>query len=187
MDALLSILIIAALVALRSSSKKKQAHKAAARRNNAYAEASETIRLAQQKMPISREGWSAFLKEENPATQTKEAPISRAECALQPAKKASAPQSDRPRVKAAKAASAKSAPPPTPAPPPPEGSISTQGESAAEHAMHMEKVHIEEEKLRQQAQSLRQIRNLNRQKLREAVVMREVLGKPVSLRPRIYR
>lgn len=182
MDALLSILMIAALVALGSSNRKKQARKASARRNNGHAEANESIRLAQQKMPLSKEDWITFLKEQSQSMpqSPKKKVISKAEHTSQSSKKASTPK--RERNKAAKAAPQKNA-----APLPFEGSISTQGESAAEHAVHMAKIHSEEEKLRQQEQTLRQIRNLNQQKLREAVIMSEVLGKPVSLRSHTYR
>lgn len=61
---------------------------------------------------------------------------------------------------------------------------STQGESEAEHRRHIEKIAAEEKQLHQQAENLREMRSMNRQKLRQAVIMSEVLGKPVALRKR---
>lgn len=65
-----------------------------------------------------------------------------------------------------------------------EGSVSTQGESEAEHAEHRLRAAAEEAARRQEHEALRELRAANRDKLRTAVVMSEVLGKPVSLRPR---
>lgn len=61
---------------------------------------------------------------------------------------------------------------------------STQGESEKEHKLHLEKIAAAEKKQREQAELAREIRNMNRQKLRQAVVMSEVLGKPLALRGR---
>ena len=66
-----------------------------------------------------------------------------------------------------------------------EGFISTQGESIEEHAEHRRKIAEEEAQHRQEREALNDLRNANREKLRAAVVMSEVLGKPVALRPRI--
>lgn len=65
-----------------------------------------------------------------------------------------------------------------------QGSLSTQGEDAAEHAEHRRRIAAEEERLRLETQRLEDMRQVNLDKLRAAVVMSEVLGKPVSLRPR---
>ena len=61
---------------------------------------------------------------------------------------------------------------------------STQGESEKEHRAHLEKIAAAEKKQREQAELAREIRSMNRQKLRQAIVMSEVLGKPVALRGR---
>lgn len=66
-----------------------------------------------------------------------------------------------------------------------EGFISTQGESAEEHAEHRRRIAEEEAQRHQELEALNDLRHANREKLRAAVVMSEVLGKPVALRPRI--
>ena len=65
-----------------------------------------------------------------------------------------------------------------------EGRTSTQGESEAEHDEHRRQVRAEEARLRQAREALRDSRAEYLRKLRTAVVMSEVLNKPVSLRPR---
>ena len=66
-----------------------------------------------------------------------------------------------------------------------EGFISTQGESAAEHDEHRRRIEEAEAQYRAEREALDDLRSANRQKLRAAVVMSEVLGKPVALRQRI--
>lgn len=65
-----------------------------------------------------------------------------------------------------------------------EGKISTQGESEAEHAEHRRRIAAEEAARRLEHETLRDLREANRDKLRTAVIMSEVLGKPIALRPR---
>ena len=65
-----------------------------------------------------------------------------------------------------------------------EGSVSTQGESQEEHAEHHRRIADEEARLHQEREALNDLRAANLSKLRAAVVMSEVLGKPVALRPR---
>lgn len=65
-----------------------------------------------------------------------------------------------------------------------QGSLSTQGETAAEHAEHRRRIAAEEERLRLETQRLEDVRRVNLDQLRAAVAMSEVLGKPLSLRPR---
>ena len=57
-----------------------------------------------------------------------------------------------------------------------------EGETRAEHAAHNERVHAREQAERQYAEDARARRYANRQRLREAVIMREILDKPVSMR-----
>ena len=59
-----------------------------------------------------------------------------------------------------------------------------EGESDAEHSAHLEKIAQAEARCRagREAEAARIERD--RQRLRDAVIMREVLDKPVSLRPR---
>lgn len=65
-----------------------------------------------------------------------------------------------------------------------EGSVSTQGESAAEHAEHQKRVAAEEAARREAGERLRAEQDLRRDSLRRAIVMSEVLDRPVALRRR---
>ena len=65
-----------------------------------------------------------------------------------------------------------------------EGFISNQGESIEEHAEHRRRIAEEEARHHQEREALSELRNANLEKLRTAVIMSEVLSKPVSLRPR---
>lgn len=58
----------------------------------------------------------------------------------------------------------------------------SEGETRAEHEAHNERVHAREQAERQYAEDARARRYANRQRLREAVIMREILDKPVSMR-----
>ena len=64
-------------------------------------------------------------------------------------------------------------------------SASMEGESHEEHAEHLRRIEAEEAQHRQEREAIEDLRAANREKLRAAVVMSEVLGKPVALRPRI--
>ena len=66
-----------------------------------------------------------------------------------------------------------------------EGFISTQGESIEEHAEHRRRMAEEDARHQQEREALNDLRSANREKLRAAIVMSEVLGKPVALRPRV--
>ena len=62
--------------------------------------------------------------------------------------------------------------------------VHPEGETHEEHAAHVERIRAGEQQL-QAAQSREEIlRSVNLKNLRTAVIMSEVLGKPVSLRPR---
>lgn len=61
---------------------------------------------------------------------------------------------------------------------------SIQGESEEEHRKHLEKIAADEKLHREKIETAREIRSMNRQKMRQAVVMSEILGKPVALRGR---
>ena len=95
-----------------------------------------------------------------------------------------------------KAAIPQSAAPPRPQPKPApqpaaglhtelEGYSSFEGESHEEHAEHLRRIEEEEAQRRQEREALDDLREANLDRLRAAVVMSEVLGKPVSLRPRV--
>lgn len=67
-----------------------------------------------------------------------------------------------------------------------QGTYSTQGERPEEHAAHRARVAAQEENQRREQEALEDLRNMRVKELRAAVVMSEVLGKPVALRRR-YR
>lgn len=174
MDGLFVILILIGAFALSSSNKKKKAQQAAKQR--AFREAAETVQ--QEKIPFSKDEWSDFLRRQASSSVPKPRP----EPAPNPVQSAPKPV-------------AKPAPEARPAKLPerkplhlqhdePEGSVSTQGESAAEHAEHRRKVLAEEARRREEHQAMEDLRAMNLQKLRTAVVMSEILDKPVSLRRR---
>lgn len=166
MDSLIDILILIGIFSSFSKKKKKRAQKQPAQQQAPVSKPQNAA--GQTKIPFTKEEWNAFLADME--QQKRPSPKSRP-------------------MKAAKAAK------PAKAPDPvlhldhddPEGTVSTQGESAAEHAEHHQKILSEETRLRKHQETLEELRHLNRQKLRSAVVMSEVLGKPVSLRPRGYR
>ena len=67
----------------------------------------------------------------------------------------------------------------------PDAPMSTlQGETHAEHAAHDARVQARERAETQRAEDAQRRKNAARQRLREAVIMREILDKPVSLRGR---
>ena len=66
-----------------------------------------------------------------------------------------------------------------------ESAPSSEGESHEEHAEHLRRIEEEEAQHRQEREALNDLREANLDRLRAAVVMSEVLGKPVSLRPRV--
>lgn len=60
----------------------------------------------------------------------------------------------------------------------------TEGETRSEHRQHVERLQKREAEERQTEEALWDSVNLNRRRLRQAVVMAEVLGKPAALRQR---
>lgn len=184
MDGLIIILIIIGIVS-RLNKKKKQQENAQKAQQEAEAfaqafpegkkpavpvkKAAEPVRKptqpvrkpTQQEIPFTKEEWAKFLG--NIETVSRKAA---------PAKQAAAPVQDKVPGKQAL----------------PEGYSpalrATQGESEKEHRRHLERIAAEEKQLQEQADSLRELRSMNRQKLRQAVIMSEVLGKPAALRGR---
>ena len=59
-----------------------------------------------------------------------------------------------------------------------------EGESRREHEAHKQRIAAEEALLHREREELKELRNVNLTKLRSAVGMSEVLGKPVALRGR---
>ena len=154
----MGVIIVIIISAIASSNKqKKKAQK------QKQSQCNQRQNTSPKKIPFSKDEWEAYLKEQAHQIKTPPAakPISQA-----PSKPAPAlhPEHDEP-----------------------EGTVSTQGESAEEHARHRQKLLAEEQARREQHETLRQLQHMNTQKLRAAVVMSEVLGKPVSLRNRNHR
>lgn len=117
----------------------------------------------QLKIPYTQEEWSSFLKE-----------------------KAAPRKPTAPKAKPVSKAALKPKPAPISAEPAPisaEGS-SFEGEAPQEHAAHAERVVREEARIAQEQEEQLRLREMNLRKLRSAVVMSEVLGKPVALRGR---
>lgn len=118
----------------------------------------EAAKAAAQEIPFTKEEWDKFLGsigEKKPAAVKAEVqPSPEGRISL----KQAMPEGFSPKLK------------------------STQGESEEEHRKHLEKI-ARQEKLRQEKlETAREIRSMNRQKMRQAVVMSEILGKPVALR-----
>ena len=166
MDDLFSILITIALFGFAFSNKKKKKKQEKRRaeyleRKNAAPEKPAQPRKKEAAVPFTKEEWQDFLaKMDAPKAESKPAP-------------------EPTPVKTAK---------PKPAPvlhvenDEPEGTVSTQGESHEEHAKHRAEILAAEQELLERQETLRELRRMNTRKLRSAVVMSEVLGKPVSLR-----
>ena len=118
----------------------------------------EAAKAAAQEIPFTKEEWDKFLGsigEKKPAAVKAEAqPSPEGRISL----KQAMPEGFSPKLK------------------------STQGESEEEHRRHLEKI-ARQEKLRQEKlETAQELRSMNRQKMRQAVVMSEILGKPVALR-----
>lgn len=118
----------------------------------------EAAKAAAQEIPFTKEEWDKFLGsigEKKPAAVKAEVqPSPEGRISL----KQAMPEGFSPKLK------------------------STQGESEEEHRRHLEKI-ARQEKLRQEKlETAQEIRSMNRQKMRQAVVMSEILGKPVALR-----
>ena len=154
MQGLIPILIVIAIINMLTSGNKKKKAQERRRAENNTGPAPQPKPPTRDRVPYTKEEWAAYLN-----GLDKNAPSKKAK----PAKK---PQ---PIVELHAE---------------PEGSISTQGESDEEHAEHRRRIAAEEAMRQQEHETLRELREANLEKLRAAVVMSEVLGKPVSLRPR---
>jgi hypothetical protein len=62
------------------------------------------------------------------------------------------------------------------------GSVTAQGESEAEHAEHLHRMYEDDLRARTQNDTLQELRRMNRARLRQAVIMREILDRPISMR-----
>ena len=174
MDGLIVLLIIIGVISSISKSNKKK-KKAAEAQRKAEKPSSAQSKPDAAKIPYTREEWAEFLKEEGVP-----------EAVVQPkpaAAKAAAPAPKKRRAKAVQSvADAPNAASTGPIAPDPRQGV--EGETEAEHAAHRlraarEEARIQIERAAEQVQT-----EVNLQTLRSAVVMKEILDKPVSLRPR---
>ena len=176
MDGLIVLLIVIGVIARISKSNKKKKAAEAARRQE-----------QDEKIPYSREEWDAYLKAEGiPARpKAKAKPAAAVPTATAKPVKAQA----KPAAQPVKAAAA-----PIPATPsaPGTGSIrmdpsqGVEGETVAEHSMHRQRAAQAEAQAQIEQEALQALRAANLQALRNAVVMKEILDKPVALRPRRF-
>lgn len=162
MEGLIAILIMIGAIVLKSSKAKNKANQQASR-NQGFREAAQTLHPKPDQPAISMEKWAEYLMQAEAPKPKPEAPK---------------PKPAKPKVKPPKPAAEK----PAADKPLREGSISTQGESEAEHAEHRRKILAEEARRREEYEAHQELRNLNLKRLRSAIVMREILDKPVSLR-----
>lgn len=181
MDGLIVVLLILGLVARISKKKKKSG---SARRSGAARGVAEKITDAletagkeaakQAKIPYTKEEWSQYLRQST-AEEGERTPIAPVQAA-EPAAKIAPP----PPASGAKPVSKPLKPKPAPARS--ETEAPHEGESRREHAAHLARIAREEEKIARQQEEIKRLRDVNLEKLRSAVVMSEVLGKPLALR-----
>ena len=175
MDGLIVLLIVIGVIARISKSNKKKAAEAARRQEQ------------DEKIPYSREEWDAYLKAEGIPARPKAKAKPAAAVPTAPAKPVKAQA--KPAAQPVKAAAA-----PIPATPsaPGTGSIrmdpnqGVEGETVAEHSMHRQRAAQAEAQAQIEQEALQALRAANLQALRNAVVMKEILDKPVALRPRRF-
>ena len=192
MDGLIVLLIVIGVISSISKSNKKKKQRAGAK----AVQPKESVPAA-AKVPFSREEWNQYLKESGIG--------GKADKAAAPIKEtAQAAQGEHPRADAAKATAqsaaelkrkaaqeaAAPAPKPIRATAQANGSIALdpsqgiEGESEAEHAEHRRKAVEAEAHHRSAVEAQEMLRDVNLRTLRAAVVMKEILDRPVALRPR---
>ena len=179
LDGLIVLLIIIGVVTSISKSNKKK--KAAEAQRKAEVPSPAQPKAGTSKIPYTREEWEQFLKEEGvpkPKAQPKPAAakpedVAKVAAAAPQKRKASAPQMNV-------AAPVHEA----------TGSIaldprqSIEGETEAEHAAHRLRAKREDMRIGVERAAEQALAEVNLQTLPSAVVMKEILDKPVSLRPR---
>ena len=175
LDGLIALLIIIGLVTSISKSNKK---KKAAQAQKAAKSAAQPGTV---KIPYTREEWEQFLADAEGEAAAKPAPAKKA--AAKPAAPKPAPQkrkANAPQMNVAAPAPAAMS----------TGSIAVdanqgvEGETEAEHAAHRMRAARAEARRRSECAEAQAVAQVNLQTLRSAVVMKEILDKPVSLRPR---
>lgn len=194
MDGLIVLLIIIGVISSISKSNKKKKKKTAAKPAPPRADAP-----AAAKVPFSREEWNQYLKEngipvakEKVAASIKE--VARAAEELPRADADSAAKAAAKKIAKARRKAAQETAAPTPKPARTAmhaaGSIALdpsrdiEGETEAEHTEHQRKAVEAEAHHRSSVEAQEVLRDMNLRTLRAAVVMKEVLDKPVALRPR---
>ena len=166
MDGLIALLIIISVVSSigKSAKKRKEAEK---KKNAAAPSAQQPAKAAAKaptRIPYTREEWEQFLKEEGVSA----APA-------KPKKQAAKPTAPKKQAKQVVDA---------PSPKPAAAQPAVEGETEAEHAGHRMRVEREEVRMQAERAAAQAVAEINLQALRNAVVMKEILDKPVSLRPR---
>lgn len=182
MDALIVLFIIGGIIVSLASKSKKQ------KKQNPEAEkpAAPAPAPAPEKIPYTKEEWAKYLREmgigaKGAAAAKTEAPPKPAAGAAFSGEgavnyvqvKPSAPPAGSPEMAERMRRAVEQGMP---------GSVAVQGESEAEHAEHLEKMRAADLQAHQQSQTVRELRQMNRARLRQAVVMREILDRPVSMR-----
>ena len=179
LDGLIVLLIIIGVVTSISKSNKKK--KAAAAQKRAEVPSPAQQKAGPTKIPYTREEWEQFLADAEGEAAAKPAPAKKA--AAKPAAPKPAPQkrkANAPQMNVAAPAPAAMS----------TGSIaldprqSVEGETEAEHAAHRLRAAQEDMRIGVERAAEQALAEVNLQTLRSAVVMKEILDKPVSLRPR---
>ncbi len=178
MDGLIVLLIIIGVVTSISKSNKKK--KAAAAQKRVESPSPAQPKAGTTKIPYTREEWEAFLADAEGEAAAKPTPAKKA---VKPASPKPAPQkrkANTPQMNVAAPAPAAMS----------TGSIaldpkqSVEGETETEHAAHRLRAEREEQRIHVERAAEQALAEVNLQALRSAVVMKEILDKPVSLRPR---
>jgi len=192
LDGLIILLIIIGFIT-RANKKKKKQQEAARRKAQAMAAAFSASDLEPKPEPKSEIKPGSELRREKPkaaASQVK-IPFTRAEWDAFMAQTAGAAKLKPPAEGTSVAPKPSGEGRPSRRQPLPEGVSpalrSTQGERPSEHARHLERIAAEEKRQAEAAALQSELRSINRRKLRQAVIMSEILSKPVALRPRGQR
>ena len=176
MDALIVLFIIGGIII----SVAKKAKRTQQKKINPEETIPTAPQPAQEKIPYTKAEWEAYLRTQGiarkgaPAAAAKPAqPTAAPDSAVHAVTKPSAPEAGSREMVARMHRSV-------------EHSISEaaspQGESESEHAEHLHKMFAADSEIRAQNETAAEFRRMNRTRLRQAIVMREILDRPVSLR-----
>ena len=168
MDALIVLLVIGGIIV---SLVKKAGAK---QKKSASAQTPPPTPEPREKIPFTKEEWTQYLASQKIAPKTAAKPTP----PVKPAVPTTLNESLRPAAPKAQTAPIISV---KPAEPDTEG-FSTEGEATAEHAEHMRRMIAAETEARERRETARELRRVNRERLRAAIVLREVLDPPISVR-----